>query len=421
VSQTSEVETGVRIEAPERFRPKEYGGQYQQPVRLGDLCMLSQARSQANPALPSIEASIASAGLLNEPIIARLNHNSFKEYVEFVNHIWGSDERFDDFSVSNDGYFYLVIAGHTRISAVNNIEVANEKAAAKEGFTVDSNDAVVWCKVYDAPDPDTIISIQLDENLHEKVPEERSALAIVEAYYFGLKLGKWTDEAEFSKAVEGKFTPKQLNKALAFARLPSEFRDIIFAEGLPYVMGILAEEAASEYMSFVLKKYHENKTLEELDPETREEVQTDKMLWLGREISYMMQMGKRMNQTAYRKKMENYISDWHRSSQQLDAENDEEATLFELEMIDPLTEWRSQQMRTLNEYMSALREFERVTSTSAAVAISSHARVLNKTGHSMEASEVLGLAQERIEGFAENLGNIMIVNAAENLKTLGLF
>jgi hypothetical protein len=178
----------------------------------------------------------------------------------------------------------------------------------------------------------------------------------------------------------------------------------------------LAEEAASEFMDFILKKYHGNKELDELDPESRREVIEEKTLWLGKEISYMMQKGKRLNQSAYRKKIENYRADWKRSIEQLDSESDEEATLFQLEMSDPLADWRSQQMRTLNEYMCALREFERVTSTSAAVAISSHARVLNKTGHSIEASEVLGLAQDRIEGFAENLGNIILDRAVGSLK-----
>ena len=76
--------------------------------------------------------------------------------------------------------------------------------------------------------------MQLDENIHSKPSLERRAMALVEAWLYGLEQGLWKNKAEFLQSAGKKFNPKNLNDAIAFSQLPSEVRDFVFEGNISY-------------------------------------------------------------------------------------------------------------------------------------------------------------------------------------------
>lgn len=209
------------------------------PVR--SLIMMPQVRAKMNPDYPAIRESIRDGDLINQPDIAVMNRETFTTYVEFVNKVWGSEltvEQFDDMAV--DGQYHLVIAGHTRTEGI--LEIADEDG-------VNHN---VMCKVHEANDPMDVVSIQLDENLHSKPTQERSALVIVESYLLGKEQGAWSNEEEFIAKVGTKLSKDQVKDAVGFARLPEEIRDFVFTGQLQYSAALALGRGSQTIEDYVM-------------------------------------------------------------------------------------------------------------------------------------------------------------------------
>ena len=100
----------------------------QDQVPLGKIVQLSQIRGDRNRVTTALKYSILQEGLLYPPIVASVSPALLKEYISFTNRTWGGDADFDDFAdrLRPDGNYYLMVAGHTRCAAVE--ELINEGA-----------------------------------------------------------------------------------------------------------------------------------------------------------------------------------------------------------------------------------------------------------------------------------------------------
>lgn len=220
---------------------KIFGEYPQMPVEVHKLVMLSQVRSGLNPELPELKESIRTKGLLNPIDVAVMAEPQLEAYIDFVNSLWGTDMSVSDFKRQEAaGLYYVVIAGHTRTEAI--------KQLADEDETDASYNIIV--KLHDVSDPQEIIALQLDENIHAKPAQERRAMAIVEAYMYGLQTGQWHSEQEFLDVSGERFSKTILREALGFARLPRDARDFVFAGKMSYAAGVaigLATPTILEY------------------------------------------------------------------------------------------------------------------------------------------------------------------------------
>ena len=100
----------------------------QDQVPLGEIVQLSQIRGDRNKVTTALKDSILQEGLLYPPIVASVSPALLEEYIGFTNRTWGGEANFDDFAdrLRLDGNYYLMVAGHTRCAAVE--ELINEGA-----------------------------------------------------------------------------------------------------------------------------------------------------------------------------------------------------------------------------------------------------------------------------------------------------
>lgn len=409
---------------PEEFRPRVYGRHETAEIPLGDLVMLTQARAVGNPREASIAASIESGDLINHLDVAKVDPDGFAAYVSFVNRVWKAGHEPKDYSPAADGHHYLVIAGHTRTRAMTRIEANRVMAAIEAGYAdedpdVNPYDARVVCKIYRAPGPDEIIRVQLDENLHTAVPEEQTAVAIVEAYSYGLEQGRWKDLDEFMEFADGRFTKRVLEKAIRFAELPAEFRDTIVAGGLRYELGILISELQPVYRQYLLRKYFEAQDYSDLDDVQRQELDAEVHERIGTEVAYCQKRGKRFYPTAYRKRRDELMGSWlsYEADNTCQSEN---LGLFSDDFLASaqVTDWRRRRMETLNSYRQAVRSLQDATSEAAAVAIRSHADLMGRVGDADAAEEVINMARQRFENFRHQVAAVAVNDLVDSHQRL---
>ena len=230
---------------PSESREVILGARKTEIVPVDILIMLAQSRDSTNSALPDLESSIeGSTGLLNQIDVAKLSEEHFIEYLIFVNKTWGTELQLSDYSeLSVEGTYYLVVAGHSRTQAVKNIAKRNPNDLYK-----------MEVKIHDIHTPEDIIQIQLDENIHTNVKEEREAMAIVEAYMWGLERGHFTTKEEFIRQQNGKIKRGKLKRALSFAGLPHEFREFVLAGHVPFSVSLELGDAMDDLREFEMMK-----------------------------------------------------------------------------------------------------------------------------------------------------------------------
>lgn len=223
-------------------------GQYETiQLPVTSFVRLPQVRTDMNPALPDLKQSIETNGLINPIDVARMDGEHLSAYIDFVNRTWKTGVGIDDYAWQKqaDGNYYLVIAGHTRTEAIAQLQAENEA-----GYEYD-----IIAKVHSVTSPAEIISLQLDENIHSLPPQEQRAIAVVEAYYYGVENGMWHNESEFMKQAKGRFSRKVLSEAIGFAKLPVEARDFVFSKRLSYNAAVAlggASDTLRDYVTYRL-------------------------------------------------------------------------------------------------------------------------------------------------------------------------
>ncbi len=202
-------------------------------VRSSDLITLSQVRPSQNGEHGALKESIRTTGLINQIDTVRLSEAELREYIEFTNKLWSSENRFEDFEHQRqpDGTFFLVSSGHSRLAAIRSLE--------QDGFPLLEMDI----KVHADRSIEGFLQRQIDENIHSKPPLERRAMAIAEYYYWGKEKQRWTTQKEFA-AAHGSMSKDVLSEALAFANLPDSIRSFVMDKKLSFAGAISLGKAA---------------------------------------------------------------------------------------------------------------------------------------------------------------------------------
>lgn len=201
-------------------------GQYEHIIiDINRLVVLPQVRKIKNSKLDELADSISDRGLINPLDVARLNYSELTKHINFLNQLWKKNINIDLFSPV-DGFYYVVIAGHSRLEALKK----NAKSNKRE-------DEVV-VKIHKAKTSEEILAVQLDENIYVEPRVEERAVAIIETYRLGIMNGKWKDKNDFIKQNHDKFSKRVLNDALFFAELPLEIQEYVFSNNIFFTIGV---------------------------------------------------------------------------------------------------------------------------------------------------------------------------------------
>lgn len=390
------------FEIPEHLRPREYGVKSTQLLALGQLVRLSQTRDVINPMLRELEESIERTDMINQPDVACLNPEALDTYIDFVNRVWRSDHRIEDFSPDEHGMYYLVVAGHSRIMAVENNERRRSANAQKDGYSTDPLSAHIDCKIIDAIRPEQIIAYQLEENLHKMPSQERVAMALVETYLYGLEQGIWTNKTEFLEGQGARFSRKQLNDAIAFSELPVEMRDFTLAGGAKYGVVVEIAKMLEVYRDYQLFLYFRNASDADVIA-AAEEIDEQCTAWVGVEIATANRSA--LNITAARKKYKSLRENWEAHMLRVAVEEADEANygdrpLFSLSGHEE--DWRREMRRTREHYLREIKLLAKEPFSRASLLINLHAKAARL--NDLEKDEVLVTIHSGVTEFARKAG-----------------
>ncbi len=230
----NEAEGNV-LEAPivhvERDRsPERAHGHFETILLFSDeFIKLSQVRPGKNPILEDLKNSIEKVGMLNAIDVAKMDTPLLEEYIEFTNMVWGSDRNIEDVrSLGVDGFYYPLVAGHSRHQAIEELEA--------EGRI---EQRPIQTKVHPVQTIEDILDLQLGENLHSVPSMERRALAAVEHFTFGVMKGKWTDQDDYyAQHPDLQHDKSLLEDGLVISQLPPNLQDYVFKKKVAFATGI---------------------------------------------------------------------------------------------------------------------------------------------------------------------------------------
>jgi hypothetical protein len=336
--------------ADENMEPYVFGLHNREISNIGSLIMLGQVRPDGDWFDPVLFEDIARNGLENEPTVALQDPDSFKKYVEFTNDVWRNEINFDDFPAQD--VYRVVISGHRRMYNVWAIANLVSGLINVSGGYADPSEVLISHKTVVNPDPYQILSLQLGENIYQSPPPEREAMAIVESYKWGLDQGSWSSAAEFSRATEGRFSPRVIREALLFVDLADDLRELVFAGAIHYGTGVELGRTKPALADYYLFKYFDGKSYAELTNEQRSELDEMSNEWLG--MRSLEIQDSKLNRTAAQKKLRGYRKAW---SEEIEAAQDNDMTL-DLEMADPEAEFRLVRRKLREEYQRLILQLE---------------------------------------------------------------
>lgn len=226
---------GNVLEAPitpfERDRSPERAHGYFETMLLfsDEFIKLSQVRPGKNPILEDLKNSIERVGMLNAIDVAKMDTALLEEYIEFTNMVWGSERSVDDLRpLGVDGYYYPLVAGHSRHQAIEELEA--------EGRI---EQRPIQTKVHPVASIEDILDLQLGENLHSVPSMERRALAAVEHFTFGVMKGKWTDQDDYyAQHPDLQHDKSLLEDGLVISQLPPNLQEYVFKKKVAFATGI---------------------------------------------------------------------------------------------------------------------------------------------------------------------------------------
>lgn len=350
------------LEAEPATREVRRLGEYETIWELPEFYMtLPQIRNDINPILPDLIDSIRNGDLLNHIDVARMTEDTLTSYINFVNRTWKADISIEDYpdKLQDDGFYYLVIAGHTRHEAVTQLNNEN-----------DGPDYLLPAKIHLVSTPSEIIDRQTAENLHSTPKQEQQAIAVVEQYLFGLEDGSWSNKADYIKKKEGKVSRKMLNDALGFADLSSEIRDFVFSRHLSYSVAIelgRSSDVLADYVKVNMGDYIETEAQRKEFAEV-----------FNKEMSIMIHNitgkdGRKLNVTAAKK----YIQGKAMSMQdQINKMREvDEDSLFDHSMVSSTDQSTAYVKRIRAEHDRAVREMAAASVETVDLVISLHKRL----------------------------------------------
>lgn len=244
----ADVERRVLIQGDERIldeleTPERVHGRYERIELYSDeFVKMTQVRRERNLVSQELKDSIKRQ-LINAIDVVRLDKDMLGQYIDFVNDIWGSQTDIEEFEAQqrSDGNYYLIVAGHSRHQAIVDLEAEGALPPCP-----------IEAKVHNVSSPEDIILLQLEENLHSQPAKERQAIAIVETYEWGQRIGKWATQKEFESQTG--LSRGMLSDALHFAHLPAELRQYVFRGYMSYAAGIELGKTGKEIRRALLAK-----------------------------------------------------------------------------------------------------------------------------------------------------------------------
>ncbi|MDD3392787.1 MAG: hypothetical protein PHE54_04535 [Bacilli bacterium] len=206
-----------------------YGGQELYDIPIDGIIVLPQVRRKKNVEFEEIAASIENGELITNLNVARLTLEILNEYVEVLSEMNKCTVNVD-YKRQPDGFYYVLIAGHTRLEAMKHIQDKRKEQV------------VTAVKIHKINSIMDIIRLQLEENLHSKPSIEERANTIVKMYQVGKRLEFWSDDKSFKKAIigdyGGRMSTKIVTEALSFSTLSPLIQRYIFNGNLPYAVGV---------------------------------------------------------------------------------------------------------------------------------------------------------------------------------------
>lgn len=340
----SVLEPSVELAAQvERDRsPERAHGHFETILLFSDeFIKLSQVRPGKNPVLEDLKNSIEKIGMLNAIDVAKMDTELLEEYIEFTNMVWGSERSVDGLrSLGVDGYYYPLVAGHSRHQAIEELEA--------EGRI---EQRPIQTKVHPVSSIEDILDLQLGENLHSVPSMERRALAAVEHFTFGVMKGKWTDQDDYyAQHPDLQHDKSLLEDGLVISQLPPNLQDYVFKKKVAFATGI---ELAKT--SRVMRRYIEHKAsakfgaMDEITAAKSEQLFHRRLNMLASKIAnkrlnapaakkFLMAERQRMNNEIYGKLIDDATQSDDVPEKEVEVvEFAEDATLFDI-LVEPESE-----------------------------------------------------------------------------------
>ncbi len=309
---------------PTLERVRDHGEHEQIKLPTGAYVKMSQVRREPNKVSEELKDSIEARGLMSQLHVARMSRENLADYIDFVNQLWKSDTTIDEFDLQKqaDGFYYLIIDGHSRHQAIEELESEGRLAPGR-----------IVANVYDVTSPYDIIALQLDGNIYAAPPRERRAIAIVESYEWGVCTGLWRNRQEFLVQNHAA-SESTLAEALSFSYLPTDVRKYVLAGKIPYTAGIELGRAVPDVTSHIAFKTGIDK---DASDETQKTMLNEAILnRLIVEVQYIA--GAKLNSTAAEKRIrgwrENLRKELQQPADEAEAEAFEADALFELGLKD---------------------------------------------------------------------------------------
>lgn len=205
--------------------------------------------------IEDVSNNIARLGLLQAPIVVRLDEEHFTVHLAFINHIWRVNFSTQDFSsVLEEGekVFYVLLAGERRFRSLKRLrdtgcDTCHETYGEGPCFDRHFPSRTIPVSLGINVDPEDSIKVQLSENIHMAVPKHQEARVYADFYAYHLrKYGKYP-LARFAREIgRGEETVRQ---ALKFCSLPSDVQEHVETGRLKY--GVACEIARLQDAGFV--------------------------------------------------------------------------------------------------------------------------------------------------------------------------
>jgi hypothetical protein len=231
--------SGPQLVLPDAPRPKDshyephnYGQNLSfEQIPLGHIVILDQIRDRPNPRQRDLEESMRER-LINPPNVARYTERErFEASVHHFNGVWGTNYQVDELPRRRDGSWTELMAGFSRTLGMIASEQERERLSLPNPEGRTWRDASSLFQIHTNPTPGEIVQIQVAENIHSNVAEEREMVSIVYTYLLGLKEGFWSSESEFLR--EHKTIPRdRLDNAILLTKLPESIRRHVIVESI---------------------------------------------------------------------------------------------------------------------------------------------------------------------------------------------
>lgn len=215
--------------------------------------------------IKELAQDIAHKNLLNPPTIAMFHAKHCSQYLNVINHIWGTDFGISDltsFIRHTQKYFYILIAGERRLRACRLLwekgcdrclERYGEESAGRcfQRHFGDEKISVRLCVNIPAL---SAIFLQFSENIHMRVPPHEEAYA----YYRLFRLVREA-EPDFSLSRFARLVgrnPETIRNALKFCELPVKIREYVekgdVAYGVALEVSRLQDEGEETMLRWVV-------------------------------------------------------------------------------------------------------------------------------------------------------------------------